>query len=234
MMNFKMKSILCLAAVGALGLSTSANAAALLHLEVLGSTDGGNSYESSVSVANNTQIQFEVVAQAATAGTANGTKSTNGTTDGLNALPSFSLTDGSGTFNSDALASLFNSPPSASAGTINGSTISGIITSAGSGNYPSIDGNGAVILTGAFTTGTETTETVSAGLSGSTNGTAKFSGSLTSLLESNSAGFIDFSGLTITAPETSPVPAPSVLSSLSAVTAAMFGFGALRRRYMTA
>lgn len=231
-MTFKTRSILSLAAVAALSLATSANAAALLHLEVLGSTDGGQSYSNAVSVANGTQVQFEVVA-VANVGATNGTKTANGTTDTLNALPSFNLTDGTGTFNSDTLASAFATPPSANAGTNNGSSISGIITSAGTAN-PSIDGNGAVILTGLFTTGTEASETISAALGGTTNGTAKFSGSLTALTVANTTGLIDFAGLTITTPDTSAVPAPSVVGSLIAAATGMFGLGALRRRFMFA
>jgi hypothetical protein len=191
-------------------------ASPLLTLQVLGSTTGqAGSYVSDLTSSNlqaGAQISFEVVIQTAPVGTTNGTKSINGTTDSVNALTSFSVTDGNGTFLTDTLASAFNSPPSASPGTIgtgSGNSISNIITSAGAGNYISIDGQGAVVLTGTFDVGSDPTESIAAVLSGTTNGTAKFSGSLTSLLESNSSGYVGFSPLTVRA-----TPEPTSLGLL--------------------
>ena len=186
-------------------------ASPLLNVEVLGSTTGqAGSYVSdlsSINISTGTQISFEVIAVAAPAGTTNGTKSTNGTTDGVNSFPSFSLSGGNGTFLTDAVAAAFNQPPSASAGTISGGTISNVVTSAGAGNYVSIDGTGAVVLTGTFTVGSEASESIGVALSGSTNGTAKFSGSLTSVPESNAGGLIGFASLTVKA-----TPEPTTLA----------------------
>jgi hypothetical protein len=116
---------LVIAAGAALAPFGSAKGAFLVNLAIEGNTTGSSNYASTLSgpLAAGTTLYFEVVATAATTGTTNantGTKTPNGTTDTLIAVPNFTLTNGSNlSFATSVLQNNFSTGSGASNGTGN-------------------------------------------------------------------------------------------------------------------
>ncbi len=108
--------------------SGTAMASPLLNLQVEASTTGvAGSYSSNLSAApaSGSTLFYEVFAQFAASGTTNTntTKTPNGTTDSLVALPNFTLSATTGTFATSVLQSSFGTGSGASAGTTGTSAI---------------------------------------------------------------------------------------------------------------
>jgi autotransporter-associated beta strand protein len=150
--KLKPRSIVAAAAIAALAMSRSAHASPEFDLQILGSTTQNGTYTSSLSdVAPGSVIYFNVVGQSASIGTTNSNTgdTPDGSTDAVSSLPTFSLSDGNGTFQSTALGtSLNNIAGGASAGTAGGSSLSVRLISTFTN-----DDSQLLLLTGSFKTG---------------------------------------------------------------------------------
>lgn len=225
----------------------AAKGAALVNLQILGSTDGGSTYSSSLTVNPGQTIAFEVVGQIAPLGTSN-TRSPATTitslvpgTDGINSL-AFNLNDSdSGTFNTGlALGSGWNGGSGFGVGSVNGNTLTDVRPIQAPGVFVGATAS-SIILTGTFTAGTLASPETLGGswaTTGTTSGSFKVNGGASSKIvstttEGSTDPFIGFSALTLTTGEASPVPSPAVVPA-SILLAGMFGLLRLKRRQQLA
>jgi hypothetical protein len=192
----------------------------MVNVSVLGSLTGGaGTYTSSLNnVSPGTTIFIEVEAQAAptTNTNANTGKQTNGTTDSIQSLPTFTLSDssGNGAFLSSSLtAGVWNQGSGASVG--NNGTPS-VVVSSWTGNADSIaeiraiaspgifinDDTPTVLLTGRFTVGSHTV--ISAATDGAIyGGSIELSGSpvgISSTTETSGDPLVGYTALSVPEP----------------------------------
>jgi hypothetical protein len=230
MKNLKFKRALMAAGLATSLLVTTADASALINLTIQGSTDGGTTWLSTLSNLQQGQtVNFRVQAVEANVGTTNTSgKSVSSTAVGIQSL-AFDLndTDG-GTFASELLGSSssnaggWNGGSGASAGTINGQSLTDIFAAQAPGVYVAGPGNPLTVLSGTFTVGNPVSgsETISgawdpnAGHStGSfrTGSSATTNVGITSTTEQSSDPYVSFSPLALTR----SVPEPSSLALLA-------------------
>jgi hypothetical protein len=245
------KKLLAAVAAAALLPCGIASAAPFIDVQILASSDGGNTFTSTLQAQAGQTYQFEVVGQLAPVGTTN----TNGTgrtitsevagTDGIGSL-SFNLANSAGdpvqiNFNTAALQGTFTAGTGAAPGTLQNSTtgqptagqnneIAGSRPVNGNGVLTNINGQPGVIESGTFTVESGSGATTVGGSFAGVNGGFKINdGSnvfYSSTTEAGTDPFFGYAPLTVT---TSSVPEPASM--------AVFGLGAaglLMRRRKTA
>jgi len=224
-MNYKWKYPLLAAAVVAC-LDTAVQAGSFAKVWIMGNTDNGTDWSSSLPVTAGETVYYEVIAELATTTVTNSTKPYTlvqpqvAGTDGLNSL-ALNLTDTSAgaTLVVPTLDAAWNQHTGQTAGNVSGNTISGIVVSAGLGNY--LGGTSATqILTGSFVAGSSASDTFIASWNSNNNGSIKVdttagqkSVGLSSTTEGGIDPYIGYTALTLT--ESAPaVPAPSILDGM--------------------
>jgi len=251
-----------LAASAAVCTATLAHAAPLVNVQVLGSTTNGSNYSSTLTgVTPGETVYYEVVGQIAAPGTSNENGyegpppfvvGTQTSVDGINSI-SLDLADSSGAaLPAPSLTSPFMQGTGASTGAVTGSTVNGIFAIQQPGNFTG--GTSPVqFMTGSFTAGTATSDTLAASFDSVIN---KYAGFQYNDLNSGQTAlaavpdtenrqtatadgnlpfdpFVGFTPLTIT--EGSPVvPAPRVIPALGALVCGLGIFGFVRRRHQIA
>lgn len=223
----KFNSILIAAVVTALPIV--ANASPLVNISILGSTDGGNTWSSSISAPSGTTVKIEVVevlAQPVTSNTHATTTSLNPATDGVNSL-AYGLTDSTdGTFGGDfALLNGWNGGSGASAGTVGPHTLSAARPIQAPGVFVGAV-SPSVIETGSFTVGDTGPETVTGAYNNSVGSTFKINGGslkpISGTTEASADPYVGFAPLAINA-----APEPTSMAVLGFGVA---GLLARRRR----
>jgi hypothetical protein len=151
-----------LAAAVALYTANSAKAAFFVDVQVLGNTNGGSTYSSSVNVTPGQTVFYEVVEQLAAPGVSNTIKGyTLGTqvsgTDGVNSL-SLNLNDADGAIlSTPTLVNGWSGANGTSPGSVSGESITGINAAQGAGVFVGAT-SPSQILTGSFVAGSSATD----------------------------------------------------------------------------
>lgn len=199
-----------MAVVGLLGLAaSSATAAPIVNLTVLGNTDGSANYSSTVTASPGATVYFKVVAELAPIGTTNtqlGTAVTSET--GINAVRFNILGPVSGvvgTFGTKALDAAWAAGTGANAGSVVGNDVTNIFAAQSAGVYVGVNGSPSTVLTGQFSVSAVTTEGLlslskysTMGGSFKVNGGVKF---ISNVTESNADPYVGYTGLTLAVPE---------------------------------